>query len=47
MQNIYFLMAANVLVWAGISVYLVFLGQKCKQTLLRVQQLEMDDHEHG
>ncbi|MFO8032797.1 MAG: CcmD family protein [Desulfohalobiaceae bacterium] len=45
MQNIHFMLAANLAVWAGISCYLVFLGQKCKQSLRRVQQLETEENE--
>ncbi|MFP4213489.1 MAG: CcmD family protein [Desulfohalobiaceae bacterium] len=45
MQLIHFLLAANLAVWAGISIYLAFLGQKCKQNMRRVQQLESEEHE--
>ncbi|MFW6217022.1 MAG: CcmD family protein [Desulfohalobiaceae bacterium] len=44
MQPIHFLLAANLAVWAGISIYLAFLGQKCKQNLRRVQQLETEEN---
>jgi CcmD family protein len=45
MQQIHFILAANLVVWAGISIYLAFLGQKCKKNLRRLQQLEGEENE--
>lgn len=47
MQHTYYLLAANLVVWTGISVYLVFLGQKYRQILSRLQQLEISAHDRS
>ncbi len=47
MQHTYYLLAANLVVWTGISVYLVFLGQKYRHILRRLQQLEISVHDRN
>lgn len=45
MQDLIFLWLANILVWVGISGYLIFLGRCNKSIDKRLEQLEAYEYE--
>ncbi|WP_297228616.1 CcmD family protein [uncultured Desulfovibrio sp.] len=45
MDHIYWLLAANVAVWCGLGIYLLFLGQRQRSLAARLVQLESLRHE--
>lgn len=45
MEHIYWLMAANAVVWCGLGAYLLFLGQRQSRLAARLVQLESLRHD--